>query len=227
MGQVELYSIGEVAAILGVSAHTIRAWERRHGVVHPQRTRTMQRRYRHEDVEQLRKVKRAVDVEGLSLRLAVQAASGEVVPVHMRMSTTPRVKHAVETTTSSEAGLLQAIAQVLPQLIFIVDSDGVIQEANVAVAKALRTVRQKLVGRRFIDLVDPFDRPKAELMYKPRIRTLCDWELNIMVEPAPRLYTFQCWPVNLNGKTLLALLGAEMFAEPAPRADAERGHPIS
>lgn len=224
MEQIELYSIGEVAAILGVSAHTIRAWERRHGVVHPERTRARQRRYRHEDVERLRKVKRGVEIEGLSLRLAAQAATGAVEPAHLRMSAPVGARRPVVPKASSEAGLLQAIAQVLPQLVLIVDSEGQILEANVAVAKAFHTVRQKLVGRPFIELVDSFDRPKAELMYRPRIRTLRTWELNMLVEPAPRLYSFQCWPVYLQGQTLLALLGAEMFGEPGLGATPDRGH---
>jgi PAS domain-containing protein/GAF domain-containing protein len=216
MGPVELYSIGEVAAILGVSAHTIRAWERRHGVVHPQRTRTRQRRYRNEDVERLRRVKRAVEVQGLSLRLAVQAASGDFRPTPV-MRSAPRLSRPLETTPPSDAGLLQAVAQVLRQLIFIIGPDGMILEANVAVAKALKTVRQRLVGRRFVDLVDPFDRSKAELMYRPTMRSLADWELNLLVEPGPRMFSFQCWPINQHGATLLALFGDEMFPGPTQR----------
>ncbi len=76
----DLYRIGEVAALLGVSTHTIRAWERRYGIVRPARTRTRQRRYRTEDVELLRDVKRAIDVNGFSLRIAYQAVRGAVEP---------------------------------------------------------------------------------------------------------------------------------------------------
>src|SRR5690242_9246983 len=71
-----LYTVGEVATLLGVSPHTVRAWERRHGIVRPVRTASGQRRYRAEDVELLRDVKRAVERDGLSLRVAFQTASG-------------------------------------------------------------------------------------------------------------------------------------------------------
>ena len=48
------FSIGEVAAMLGISPHTIRAWERRHLMVTPTRTASGQRRYSSDDVDLLR-----------------------------------------------------------------------------------------------------------------------------------------------------------------------------
>jgi len=53
--------IGEVASRLGVSTHTLRAWERRHGLIKPSRTQGEERRYSAEDVERLGLVKRLSD----------------------------------------------------------------------------------------------------------------------------------------------------------------------
>ncbi|HSS92905.1 MAG TPA: PAS domain-containing protein [Candidatus Dormibacteraeota bacterium] len=213
----DLYTIGEVAAILGVSAHTIRAWERRHGIVHPQRTRTKQRRYRGEDVELLRDVKRSIDLKGLSLKLAFQAASGGPQPVESRTSRT-RPKRSEKWPLPGDAGVWQAVADVLTQLIMVIDPDGKIREANVAVAKILGTLRQKVAGNSFVDLVDPFDRSKAVLLYRPQLRTAKGWELNITTRSGPRLYQFECWPVRQGGETLLAVVGTEMFSTSRPRS---------
>src|SRR5215813_10843087 len=74
------FAIGEVAAMLGISSHAIRAWERRHVVVRPMRTTAGQRRYTHDDIEILRQVKHGRHVHGLSLRMATLTAQGMVVP---------------------------------------------------------------------------------------------------------------------------------------------------
>ena len=50
------FRIGEVAALVGLSPATIRAWERRHGIVAPGRSRFQHRRYSSDDVETLRRV---------------------------------------------------------------------------------------------------------------------------------------------------------------------------
>lgn len=54
------YSIRAVAEETGLSAHTIRAWERRYGVLEPERTGTNRRVYDEADVERLRRLQRAV-----------------------------------------------------------------------------------------------------------------------------------------------------------------------
>src|SRR5438067_105835 len=52
------FTIGEVATLIGVSPHTIRAWERRYRVVTPRRTPSRQRRYSADEVEALRRLRR-------------------------------------------------------------------------------------------------------------------------------------------------------------------------
>ena len=47
-------TISEAAAAIGVSAPTLRSWERRYGFPRPARTRGGHRRYKPEDVDRLR-----------------------------------------------------------------------------------------------------------------------------------------------------------------------------
>jgi DNA-binding transcriptional MerR regulator len=55
------YSVGAVTRLTGLSAHVLRAWERRYGAVQPLRTEGGTRRYREEDVQRLRLMRAAVD----------------------------------------------------------------------------------------------------------------------------------------------------------------------
>lgn len=56
-----LLPIRAVADRTGLSAHTIRAWERRYGVLTPQRTQANQRLYSDEDVARLTLLRKAVE----------------------------------------------------------------------------------------------------------------------------------------------------------------------
>ena len=208
MGDQDLYTIGEVAAILGVSPHTIRAWERRHGIVKPLRTRSRQRRYRGEDVELLQEVKRAIDMNGMSLRLAFRAVSGHQQLAESRTSRSQSHKAPLFSTTG---GIWRAVADVLTELIIVVNLDGEIVEANVATAKAFGVTRQRLSGRSLPDLVDSFDRAKAVLLYRPQPLTVSKWELNLATHFGSRLYSFESWPVSAGDDRSLALIGTEMF----------------
>ena len=213
MSELDLYTIGEVASILGVSPHTIRAWERRHGIVKPLRTTSRQRRYRGADVDLLREIKRAIDLGGMSLKLAFRTVSeGEQMPE-------PRLPRArrrapIAETFPSAAGIWRGVADMLPELILVLRSNGEIIESNISAARAFGVTRQRLGGRAFADLVDPFDRAKAVLLHRPQLRTVKGWELNVLTRTGPRLYSFQTWPVLHGEETSLAVVGSEMFTEP-------------
>jgi GAF domain-containing protein/PAS domain-containing protein len=170
----------------------------------------MQRRYRNEDVEILREVKRAVQVDGMSLKLASASVRGSQV------IEAPTVKrHAGRPAPlpgASEDGLWHGVADVLPEVILLIDSIGRIVEANITAARTFGIMLQQLQGRLFADLVEPFDRGKAVLLYRPRARTVKDWELNLATHAGPRMYSFQSWSVRRGAVTLLALVGAEMYA---------------
>ncbi len=66
-------SIGDLAARTGVSAMTLRSWETRHGLLHPERSRGGHRRYREADVQLVEAVVRHRGA-GLGLTAAITAA---------------------------------------------------------------------------------------------------------------------------------------------------------
>ncbi len=61
MAEKGLYTIKAVAVETGLSVHTIRAWENRYQVIHPNRSAANQRRYTWQEVQMLRFLKMAVD----------------------------------------------------------------------------------------------------------------------------------------------------------------------
>src|SRR5215813_1577747 len=93
-----LFSIGEVAAMLSVSPHTIRAWERRYQVLTPRRSPARQRRYSAADIATLLQVKRSVTRYGVSLKVAVKAAQGEL--------TVPALDALIDMESGSSGGAL-------------------------------------------------------------------------------------------------------------------------
>ena len=201
-----LYTVGEVATLLGVSPHTVRAWERRHGIVRPVRTASGQRRYRAEDVDLLRDVKRAVERDGLSLRVAFQTASGsQAIDRRAARPDTGRKRRLPR-----REGIWRGMVDVLPHLVLLLDAHGKIVEANVMAAMQFGVPRQQLRGRLFADLVDPFDRAKAVLLFRPRARAVDGWELNMATVSGPRLYSFRSWTVG-GDHARLALVGSQMF----------------
>lgn len=223
MRENDLYSIGEVAALLGVSTHTIRAWERRHGILSPARTSTRHRRYREEDVELLRDVKRAIDLNGFSLRVAFQAVSGVVQPPRAPEGVVRAPRQMPAVIAPNESEIWRTVVDALPELILIVDEQGNIVETNVTVARAIGAVRQRLKGRKLIELVDPFDREKASLLYRPKLRNAMSWELNITTTTGARLYSFQTSALRQGERVLLMMIGHEMFDDRAAWREIESG----
>lgn len=82
------YSLGAVTRMTGVTAATLRAWERRYEAVVPSRTEGGTRRYRESDIRRLRLLKAAVeaghrigDVAGLpDAELAARAPAHDALP---------------------------------------------------------------------------------------------------------------------------------------------------
>jgi DNA-binding transcriptional MerR regulator len=58
----EHYGINAVSRLTGISAHTLRIWERRHGVVDPGRTQTRRRNYSQDDIRRLTLIKALTDL---------------------------------------------------------------------------------------------------------------------------------------------------------------------
>ncbi|MBV8742827.1 MAG: MerR family transcriptional regulator, partial [Sinobacteraceae bacterium] len=72
----ERFPIRTVAALTGVKPITLRAWERRYGVIRPARTRTGHRLYSHGDIEQIRRVLALLD-RGIQISRVRQALESE------------------------------------------------------------------------------------------------------------------------------------------------------
>ena len=225
MRDLQHYSIGEVAALLGVSPHAIRAWERRYGILSPERGLNRHRRYSAEDIEFLRDVKRTADINGTSLRLALEVVNGSLELPTATTNPAAQPNHAEVPGADSPplADVWRAVRDAVPNLIMLLDTDGRVVEANVAVARLLGVVRQRIAGLKFIGLVDPFDRMKASRLYRPQLRAVSSWELNLETKEGVKLFSFSAWPVAAAENTYLAVVGHEMFrretrTEPSARA---------
>lgn len=57
----EFFEISAVARLTGISSHVLRVWERRYGVVDPQRSDSKRRRYNRDDIQRLGLLKTLVD----------------------------------------------------------------------------------------------------------------------------------------------------------------------
>lgn len=79
--EAPIYNIKAVARLTGVAADTLRRWESRYGVMHPQRTASGYRMYSQHDVDTIRWLKERVE-EGLSISRACELLrqQGDAVP---------------------------------------------------------------------------------------------------------------------------------------------------
>lgn len=67
-----LYAISTVSALTGVNSVTLRAWERRYGLLKPRRTPSGHRLYSEEDVSQIRSICQMLD-EGIAISQVARA----------------------------------------------------------------------------------------------------------------------------------------------------------
>jgi PAS domain-containing protein len=192
--------------MVGLSAHTIRIWERRYGMITPRRSEAGHRRYALEDVQMLQQMKQAADTRGITLKMAALEALGEL----------PAQSWSAGGRESAERGDVladdspwRAAADVLPQPILLLHASGRIADANVAFARAGGFIREKLRGTRFSELVDPYDRPKAVAIWG-ELRTRRGWELNLRTPMGSGLYSFDCWPLHSRGHQIIVLVGREL-----------------
>jgi PAS domain-containing protein len=197
------FRIGEVAALVGLSPATIRAWERRHGIVAPGRSRFQHRRYSSDDVETLRRVRDIVR-DGTTLKAALAATRTGTAPSSDRGDPEPDLPRN-PLPAPPDSGTWGMVTDLMRELIVVVDGGGRIVEANVAVARITGTLRGQLRGMPFADLVEPFDRAKAVVACRAPFRQLAGWELNLRT--AHTLYSFDCWPLRAGGRPLLAMIG--------------------
>src|SRR5438270_7627152 len=131
--------VGDVARRTGVSTSTLRAWERRFGLLEPERTPGGQRLYDDADVERVAAVRRLVD-EGLSLPAAVarvRSAGAAAVP-----------------TGEGESLFFGQILQAANQAVWVA-KDGRTRYANRKMTDLLGCSLDALLSRSVFDFVDP------------------------------------------------------------------------
>ncbi len=206
------FSVSEVAATLGVTPHAIRAWERRYALPAPRRDRGGQRRYTTEDVYFLHRMSHSAAVHGRSLKLAALDAQGllaDDAPDIAGGSTVPAIDRE---GPFGEPWL--RVADALPEMLLLVDSQGTILDCNVATARARNTLRESLRGVRLIDLVIDYDRAKAIRLYRPSPRRRDRWELRMRgSDKDPSLVSFDSRPLEGPGGVILGLIGTTIAAE--------------
>jgi len=203
------FSIGEVAAMLGISPHTIRAWERRHLMVTPMRTASGQRRYSSDDVELLRQVKHERHVHGLSVRVATMAAQGLIVP-DPGAAPAPRVEP--RDLAGADGDSLRMVANLVPEVVIILDQEGRFTYANTSFVRFCEVLQNQLKRRQFADFVDPFDRAKAVQTYQGSPRQRRGWELNLRTPRRGALFSFDCWPIRTPDGPRMVLIGRDLSA---------------
>jgi DNA-binding transcriptional MerR regulator len=203
--QSPVYKISEMAAMSGLSAHTIRAWERRYGVVVPHRTPSNQRRYSLDDLERLVRFRQSLTGLRLSRRLASLQQPGRSLSETL-LAAAPTAPPA---DCAYEPDAWRSAADVMPELMFVLDASGSVVDANIAVARRMGGVRDRLRGRHFPDLVDAHDRAKAGRVFRPPLVERRDWALNLRAGKLSGLYIFECRPAGAGAGSLVVAVGRE------------------
>lgn len=233
MTETTLFSIGEVAAMLGMSPHTIRAWERRYQILTPRRNAAQQRRYSANDVDQLLKVKQLVTRYGFSLKVAVEAAQGglsisALTEVAGRES--PDRGDSKRQPARKER-FWQSVFDLMPQAIVILNRTGRIREANAAAAHLFAHPVQRLTGRRLTDFVAAAARKRVGDLLQGAFSQPRVFEAPLRSAGDTPDWWFDCRPFMSDSQLWLAV-----FASPVaparrtrlsiePLADAQAGRP--
>jgi PAS domain S-box-containing protein len=131
--------VGELARRTGVGVSTLRAWERRYGILDPDRSSSGHRLYTEDDVERVSAVCRLVD-EGLTL----SAAIGRVASAGS----------AAFPTGESELLFLHQMAEAADHGIWV-SREGRTRYANRRMAELLDCSMKDLMTRPVLDFVDP------------------------------------------------------------------------
>lgn len=76
-----LYTIGEVALLCDINPVTLRAWQRRYGLLKPQRTDGGHRLFNDADIDRIREIKRWIN-NGVQVSKVKMLLSNENIDVH-------------------------------------------------------------------------------------------------------------------------------------------------
>lgn len=187
-------SIGEVAAIVGIQPHTLRAWERRYRLVQPHRTPRNQRRYMVEDVALLSRIKEAV---GGSSRSIGRVAAGEM----------SAIQTSVPTASAGALSVWRVALDLVPAPVLLLNSRGRIVDANDAAARLVGMPREELRRRHFKELVAPKDQRRASMIYGVPMMQRHGFRLGLRSARTASLQ-FDCWPVRASRDRRLMVLVA-------------------
>jgi PAS domain S-box-containing protein len=208
------FTIGEVAAMVGVSTHTVRAWERRHHLLAPDRSHGGQRRYSTEDLDLLLRVRRAVAGRGLSLKLAVREAQGELSLPAQPSPTRPHPGSGQPVGRGGDgASVWQAIADRMPQAILVLDGNERVGDANAAAGEALGVSPQALIGAHLSELALDLLEGDTRTLLEQQVREHAGFRAAISVRGRER-WDLVCRPFVHLGAEHLALFATRQA--PAP-----------
>jgi DNA-binding transcriptional MerR regulator len=116
------FSIGDTAAVVGVSTHVIRSWERRLSLDLNHRTGSNQRRYWVEDIQMFIAIRRFHETDGLPLvESAARARAGREAPAPLQ--TVGQQSDAVD-------AFWAALTDTLPEVLLVIDESATIAAAN-------------------------------------------------------------------------------------------------
>jgi PAS domain-containing protein len=227
-----LFTIGEVAAMVGVTAHTIRAWERRHNLLQPLRTMSRQRRYTADDIMVLLQVRHAVTMHGLSLKVAVRSAHGELtVPAGDARRPEPSAPVADDervTRSGPSRSVWHVAADLMRRVIVILDGEGLITHANRAAAVLLGIPGDRLVGRPLADVL-ALAAPHADVhgLLREAARRGGDFCLELDDPPHSRRRRFECRAFRHEGAPMVAVLSPAATTSDRPRTSPEGAPRVS
>jgi DNA-binding transcriptional MerR regulator len=141
----EAFSIGEAAAMIGVSTHVIRSWERRLSLELNHRTSSNQRRYRMHDVRTFVAIKRLHESGGLPL---VESAAKAISNAENEISENGSQAEALDEQSSNIDTFWAGLVDGLPDIVLVIDGSGNIVASN-EMARAKLNVQH---GRSFTRL---------------------------------------------------------------------------
>jgi DNA-binding transcriptional MerR regulator len=210
------FSIREVAATLRVTPHAVRAWERRYRLPAPARDAGGERRYTADDVQLLMRISHAATVHGHSLKLASMEAQG-LITEEVANVIDPNARPQVPETTIQHAQPWRRIADAFPDVMMLVNWDGVIVDCNVATARAWSALRESFRGTHFTDLVVDYDRAKAVKLYRPPRRRRDAWELRMRSPTREQIVAaFDSRVLAAGDSQLLGLIGRRVAPDGLP-----------
>ncbi|MBO0706304.1 MAG: MerR family transcriptional regulator [Candidatus Dormibacteraeota bacterium] len=215
MSSSDRFTIGEVAAMVGVSTHTVRAWERRHHLLAPDRSGGGQRRYTTEDLEVLLRVRRAVAGRGLSLKLAVKEAQGELsLPAPASPARAQSGDGHAPGRRGEAESVWHTVADRMSQAILVFDGDERVAGVNAAASEALGVPPEALIGAHLSELALDLLEWAPRTLLEQHVRERAAFRATISVRGAER-WDLMCRPFVHRGAEHVALFATREGGTPS------------